>query len=134
MDKQTVLLLLCRRRQYAAIARRRRQIIALQSNEKRLLASMLVFRRNFLQIFAVLGQLLIRKAKEARLRQTEWMKLRSYRWSDQARLVWNDGEWKKNFRMTKTTFLRLCPDLRPVITNSLPNNRRNQVCDMSRII
>ena len=129
-----MLLLLCRRRQYAAIARRRRQIIALQSNEKRLLASMLVFRRNFLQIFAVLGQLLIRKAKEARLRQTEWMKLRSYRWSDQARRVWNDGEWKKNFRMTKTTFLRLCADLRPVITNSLPNNRRNQVCDMSRII
>ena len=46
------------------------------------------------------------------------MKLCSCRWWDQARLVWNDREWKKNFRMTKTTFLCLCADLRPVIAKN----------------
>ena len=111
-----MLLLLLRDRQYAAIARRRRQIIALQCNEKRLLAWMLVFRRKFLQIFAVLCQLLLRKAKQALRGRTEWMELCSCRWWDEAHLVWNDGECKKNFRMTKTTFLHLCADLRPVIT------------------
>ena len=60
-------------------------------------------------------QLLLRKTEQSRRGRIEWMKLRSCRWWDQARLVWNDGEWKKNFRMTKTTFLRLCADLCLVI-------------------
>ena len=124
MDKQTVFLLLLRRRQYAAIARRRRQIIALQRSENQLPASMLVFRMKFLQILALLCQLLLRKTKHARRGRTEWMKLRSCRWWGQARLVWNDGEWKKNFRMTKTTFLRLRADLRTVITKDDTKSRK----------
>ena len=113
--KGALLLLLLRRQQYAAVARRC-QIAAVQRKAGQLrLLSVLLRARGLQLVVVLLHLLLLRETERARRRRTEWTKPRSCRWWDQACLVWNDSEWKKNFRLTKATFLRLCADLRPAI-------------------
>ena len=109
------LLLLRRRRQYAAIAMRHLQIIALQRNE-----SGYHYWRRCGVSQEVSANICTTLSVPAYKKQTSTPRTNRVDEAPRLQVVgsssfgWNDGESKKNFRMTKT-ILRLCADTNPLL-------------------
>lgn len=50
-----------------------------------------------------------------------WIQDRCGAWWKHVITSWTDFEWKGNFRMSKTTFLKLCDILKPYLKKQQPN-------------
>ncbi|PWA23147.1 hypothetical protein CCH79_00001919 [Gambusia affinis] len=58
-----------------------------------------------------------------RQQRTIWVQPRPSTWWETVSSSWDEVDWKKNFRMTKTSFLCLCDILRPCLTRQHTNFR-----------
>ncbi|XP_054899848.1 uncharacterized protein LOC129368763 [Poeciliopsis prolifica] len=58
-----------------------------------------------------------------RQQRTIWVQPRPSTWWEAVSSSWDEVDWKKNFRMTKTSFLHLCDILRPRLTRQHTNFR-----------
>ncbi|KAM4537641.1 uncharacterized protein V3H82_023434 [Fundulus diaphanus] len=59
-----------------------------------------------------------------------WAQPRQSTWWELANTSWEEKDWQKNFRMTRTSFLRLCDILRPQLTRQHTRYRRPVPVDL----